>query len=71
MPLLVPVGRGWGEVQGGPLNRVRLGADWWVRLEGRLRLSAQPLGGAVCRGHVQYSAFAPSSSEVAVGLWPL
>jgi len=26
-----------------------------------------PLGGAVCRGHVQYPAFAPSSLEVAVG----
>ena len=27
-----------------------------------------PLGGAVCRRHVQYPAFAPSSLEVAVGL---
>ena len=29
--------------------------------------SAHPLGGAVCRGHEQYPAFAPDSSEVAVG----
>lgn len=36
----------------------------------RLRRSACPLGGAVCRAHVQYFAFAPSASEMAVGLWP-
>ena len=33
--------------------------------EGWLRCFAQPFGGAECRGHVQYPAFAPSSSEVA------
>lgn len=32
--------------------------------------SACPLGGAVCRDHVQLPAFAPGSSEVALGLWP-
>ena len=31
---------------------------WWF---------APPSGGGVCRGHAQYPAFAPSSSEVAVG----
>lgn len=35
-------------------------------LKGLPRWSAQPLGGAVCRDHAQYSAFAPSTSEVAV-----
>ena len=38
-----------------------------VRSEGWLRWSAQPFGGAECRGHAQCPAFAPSSSEVAVG----
>lgn len=28
------------------------------------------LGGAVCQDHAQYPAFALSTSEVAVGLWP-
>ena len=38
-----------------------------VRPEGWLRWSAHPLGGAVCRDHVQDPAFAPDNSEVAVG----
>ena len=39
-----------------------------VGLEGRrLRWAAHPLGGVVCRGHAQCPAFAPGSSEVAVG----
>ena len=38
----------------GPLNGVRVGADQWVGLEGGLRWSAHPLGGAVCRDHVWY-----------------
>ena len=29
-----------------------------------------PCGGAMCRDHAQYPAFAPGTSEVAVGLWP-
>ena len=29
-----------------------------------------PLGGAVRTDHAQYPAFAPGTSEVAVGLWP-
>ena len=46
------------------------GANQWVRVEGWLRWSAHPLGGALCRDHTQYPAFAPSTSEVAVGFWP-
>ena len=44
--------------------------DWWVRLDQWLRGSAHPLGGAVCMCHVQFPAFAPSTSEVAVELGP-
>ena len=40
------------------------------RLEAKLRRSAPPLGGAVCGDHELYPAFAASTSEVAVGLWP-
>ena len=42
-----------------------------------LRWFAHPFGGVVCRGHVQYPAFAlhpvfvPGSSEVAVGFFGL
>ena len=36
-----------------------------------LRCFAHPLGGAVCRGHAQYPAFAPGSSKVAVGFFGL
>ena len=32
-----------------------------VELEGLLRWFAHPLGGVVCRGHVQYPAFAPNT----------
>ena len=38
-----------------------------VGLEGWLRSFANPLGGDVRSGHVQYPAFAPGSSKVAVG----
>ena len=37
------------------------------RPEGRLRWSTRPLGVAECRRPVQLPAFAPGSSEVAVG----
>ena len=37
---------------------------------GWLRWSAHPLGGAVCRDHVQDPAFAPGTSEVTIGFWP-
>ena len=37
-------------------------------LEGCLRWSAFPFADVECRGHVQYPAFAPDSSEVEVGL---
>ena len=46
-----------------------VGADPWVGPEGRLRRSPHLLGGAVCRHHVQYPAFAPGTSEVAAGFW--
>ena len=38
--------------------------------EGWLGWSAHPLGGAVCRNHAEYPAFAPGISEAAVGFWP-
>ena len=43
--------------------------DWWAGQEAWLRCSAPLLGGAVCRGHSQYPAFAPSTSVMTVGLW--
>ena len=46
---------------------MRVGAGPGVRPEAWLRWSAHPLGGVVCRGHARYPAFAPSSSELAVG----
>lgn len=47
-----------------PLNGVRVGLEGW------LRGSAHPPGGAVCRDRAQCPAFAPSTSEAAVGFWP-
>ena len=41
--------------------------DW---AGGWLRWSAHPLGGTVCRDHVQDPAFALGTSEMAVDLWP-
>ena len=46
---------------------MRVEADPWAGPEGWLSWSAHPLGGAVCRDHVQDPDFAPSTSEVAVG----
>ena len=57
-------------LQGGQVNGVKVEADGRVRREGRLRWSVRPHGGAVCRDHVQLPAFAPSTPEVAIGLWP-
>ena len=37
------------------------------QVEGWLRYFAHPLDSGACRGHVQYPAFAPGSSKVAVG----
>ena len=45
----------WGEARGG--SRGGAGGVTWAR----------PFGSVVCRGHAQYPAFAPSSSEMAVG----
>lgn len=49
------------EVRGG----VRSGAG----PEGWLRWFAHPFGGGICRGHTQYLALVPSSSEVAAGFF--
>ena len=49
---------------------MRVGADQWVELEGVLRWWVHPLGDAVCRDPVGDPAFAPSPSEMPVGLWP-
>ena len=65
----------WLSPQGGGqacfLYGMRVGVCPGVRPEGRLRCFAHPLGGVVCRGHVQYPAFAPGSSKVAVGFFGL
>ena len=53
--------------QVGHLNGVRLEADQCVRSEGLLMWFVHPLGGAVCKVQVQHLAFAPDTSEVAVG----
>ena len=42
-----------------------------VRLEEELRWSVYPFHGVMCSGHAQDPDFAPSSSEVAVGLFGL
>ena len=42
-----------------------------VRLEEELRWLAHRFHGVMCSGHAQDPAFAPSSSEVAVGLFGL
>ena len=44
----------------GVLNGVRVGVDPWIRWRG-------DFGGVVGRVRVQYPAFAPSTSETAVG----
>ena len=41
-----------------------MGLGAWLRWPGH------PLAGSVCRDQVQDPAFAPGTSEVAVGLWP-
>ena len=58
-------GSGGGELV--PYMGVRVGVCPGVGPEGWLRWSAHPLGGVVCSGHAQCPAFAPGSSEVAVG----
>ena len=42
----------------------------WAGGMGWLRCPADPFGDAVCGDHVQYPAFAPSTSEVAVRFRP-
>ena len=57
------------EVRAGFLYGVRVGMCPGLRLEGWLRCFAHPYGGGECKGHAQYPAFAPGSSEVAVVLF--
>ena len=66
--LLPPWGGGRGEA--GFLKAARVGTVPWLGQEAELRWSARPLGGAVCGDHAQRPAFAPHTSEVAVGFWP-
>ena len=49
---------------GKPVPGMRVEVCPWVGPEERLRYFAHPLGGIVCRGHVQHTAFTPGSSEV-------
>ena len=51
----------------GSLNGVNVEVHRWVGPGGRLRWSAYPLGGAVCRDHALDPAFALSTSEMVVG----
>ena len=44
MPLLAPGGAGQGTGSG-----MRVGADWWVRMEGGFTCSVHPCSGAVYR----------------------
>ena len=68
IPLLAPwVGWGGEGGQADSLYGARVAMCPWVRSEGRLKWFAHPFGGGVCRGHEQYPAFAPSSSDTAVG----
>ena len=62
VPLLTLQGAWTGFFRG-----VSVGADGCIGLDWRLRWSAHRLGGALCRNHVQHPAFAPGTSEVAVG----
>ena len=57
------------EGRAGSLRGVRVGEVWWFELEGWLKWFAHRLVGAMCQDHTQFPAFAPGSSEMAVGLW--
>ena len=52
-----------------PLIGVRVEAGPGVRLEEWLGKFTHPLGGAVCRVHVQYPAFAPTPQKWQLGFW--
>ena len=56
-----------GGVQAGSLYGEGVGMCLGIGTERLLRWFAHPLGGVESRGHSQYSAFVPSSSEVVVG----
>ena len=61
-------GGGEGMLRAGSFYGARVGIGSGVGPEGWF---AHPLGGVECRGHAQCPAFAPGSSEVAVGLFDL
>ena len=46
------------------------GEEWICGGQKGFAWSAHPLCGALCRYHAGYPAFAPRTSEVAVGSWP-
>ena len=50
---------------------MKVGAGPGVGLEAWLKWFAHPFGGVECRGHAQCPAFAPSSSEMAFGVFGL
>ena len=54
--------------QAGSLYGEGVGVCLGVGAEGLLGWFAHPLGGVESKGHSQYSASVPSSSEVVVGL---
>ena len=54
----------------GSLKGMRVGAGGWVGWEAWFRWSAPPLGGAVCGSCAQDPAWAPSTSELELDLWP-
>ena len=56
-----------GEVLSWSLRWGEGGEDPGVVLGGWLRQSTHPFDGVVCRDHAPYPAFAPDTSEVAVG----
>ena len=53
--------------QAGSLYGMRVGVCPGMRTEGWFRWFVHPLGSVVCRGRVQYPAFAPGTSKVAAG----
>ena len=57
---------GW---QVGSFHRVKVGVYPGVRPDGCLRWFSHPLSGVVFKGHAQFLAFSPGSSEVATGVF--
>ena len=66
-PCLLPHRQWRGEWGGDLVLGVKVGADPRVGLEGCFGCFVHLPGVAVCKDHVQYPAFGPSSSDVIVG----